>query len=114
MIDGTSYLRHRLVWLYVHGAWPKGGLDHKDGLEKGDGIGNLRPATQSQNTANSRRRASSTSGLKGVAKFRQKWRARLMHNAKDIHLGCFDTPEAAHDAYKQAAQKLFGEFARFE
>jgi hypothetical protein len=32
----------------------------------------------------------------------------------NLHLGDYPTPELAHKAYCQAAQKYFGEFARTE
>jgi len=111
-IDGRLYTAHRLAWLFVHDEWRTGDLDHADGNRANNAISNLRPATRSQNNANSRRRGNNTSGYKGVS-FHQrlkKWFARLRKDGKRHHLGCFVTPEAAHPAYCQAAQKLHGEF----
>jgi len=113
-IAGKGYFRHRLVWFYVHGKWPPGRLDHKDGVELGDGIKNLRVATQSQNMANTGRHKDNTSGFKGVYRHRKNWRAQIHHNGRLTWLGSFGTPEAAHEAYKRAAGDLQGEFARFE
>lgn len=40
------------------------------------------------------------------------FRARIYVDKKEIMLGVFPTPEAAHQAYAEAARKAFGEFAR--
>jgi len=51
----------------------------------------------------------SFTGLKGVAKsMKKRYRARLCNK----HLGSFDTPEEAHEAYVKAAIERFGEYAR--
>lgn len=40
------------------------------------------------------------------------WRARIIKERREIHLGNFATAEEAHDAYARNARSLFGEFAR--
>src|SRR5580692_7500529 len=63
--------------------------------EKSDNrILNLRPANRSQNLANSRRRATNTSGFKGVSLHRQrrKWAAKIVANGTQIYLGLFNSP----------------------
>jgi ribosomal protein L16/L10AE len=113
-IDGVKYFRHRLVYQWHHGHCPKY-LDHRDGNKLNDRIDNLRPATQSQNSMNKKVRADSAAGIKGVRLERStgKWIARIQDGKKRKLLGRFATMEEAHEAYKSAAQKLYGEFARF-
>ena len=65
-IDGKGYLGHRLAWLYMHGHFPDGLLDHKTRNPSSCRIADLRKATHSQNAANTNLRATSTSGFKGV------------------------------------------------
>lgn len=75
---------------------------------------NLRIATSSQNSINSRLNRDSTTGLKGVSwhKKRLRYVSRIRVNGKVIHLGEFLEKERAHAAYCMAAIKYFGEFAR--
>jgi hypothetical protein len=75
---------------------------------------NLRFATTAQNTQNQRRNSANTSGFKGVHWHRQNqvWRAQIQVNSKRRHIGCFETAEAAYEAYCLEASRLFGEFAR--
>jgi len=115
-IDGKRYPAHRLAWLYVYGEWPSGFLDHKDCNKENSCIENLRLASKSQNGANRRQCSHNTSGYKGVSWHRQnnKWSAGTRVNGIRHHLGYFDTPEAAHAAYVDAAKRLHGEFARAE
>jgi hypothetical protein len=108
MVDGETYFVHRLVWLYVHGRFPKDDLDHKNGIRSDNRITNLREATRSQNLANSKAHRDKRGKLKGVhwQPKTGKWRARI----KQIHLGLFSTEEAAHAAYCKAAKRLYGHF----
>jgi hypothetical protein len=90
-------------------------IDRRDGDGTNNRWSNLRRATQSQNTANSRRPRHNTSGYKGVSLRRSgRWRAIICNKGRWIYLGTFATPEAAHAVYLAAARKLFGEFARPE
>jgi hypothetical protein len=42
------------------------------------------------------------------------WKSRIVVDGKEIWLGYFSTPEAAHAAYCEAAKQYHGEFARTE
>lgn len=90
--------------------------DHVNGNPRDNRRPNLRPATRSQNAQNSRKRITNISGYKGVSfvSTREKYKAQIKTKGKSISIGYFDTPEAARDAYREAAARLFGEFARYE
>jgi hypothetical protein len=108
------YLAHRLAWLYVHGEWPAGEIDHVNGDPLDNRIVNLRPATRSQQMLN--RRVMNTSGYKGVSYWeaRGKWRAQIRFNGRNKTLGYFLTVEEAAEAYLFAALEHHGDFARFQ
>lgn len=107
-VDGGIYLAHRLAWLYVHGVFPAGFLDHCDRDRMNNRINNLREVTGSQNQQNRLAPRNSTSGLKGVCwdKSRQKWSAHIRVNDKQKTIGRFDTREEAYAAYVLAAAQL--------
>jgi hypothetical protein len=112
-IDYQLYKVHRLVFLWNHGYMPEF-VDHADMNRANNKIENLRPATKSQNMANRCQQTNGASGFKGVYfhKHSGKWAASIKANKVRMNLGLFDAPEAAHEAYKAAALKHFGEFAR--
>lgn len=109
--DDILYQAHRLAWLYVHGRWPAKHIDHIDCNPSNNRLINLREATDSQNHAN-KRPMNPESGFKGVRADNNKWMARIKINKKTVYLGSFNTREEAHAAYFEAAQRVFGEFAR--
>lgn len=113
MINQRHYFAHRLAWLYVHGEWPTGDLDHRDTEPDHNWIDNLRPATETQNLGNMRRPSRNTSGFKGVSYVHRlrKWRAQIQTGYDKFHLGVFPTAEEAHAAYMAKAKELFGAFA---
>jgi hypothetical protein len=88
-------------------------VDHWDHIGTNNQRYNLRPASKTQNNANSLTKSNSKSGIKGVSfhKTTRKWRASIGINRGVKHLGLFDTAEAAHRAYLAAALHYFGEFA---
>jgi hypothetical protein len=73
---------------------------------------NLRLATRAQNAVNRRKQSNNKSGYKGVSwsKSMNKWIAQIGFERKRQVLGFFDTPEAAHQAYCEASDKLHKEY----
>jgi hypothetical protein len=115
-IDGKRYFAHRIAWIYMTGVLPDEQIDHKDLNRSNNIFGNLRQATDLQNRMNTRKRATNTSGFKGVMfeRRRNKWISKMWVNHKQIHLGYFHNKEDAAKAYEKAAIKYHGDFARTE
>lgn len=89
-------------------------VDHRDGNSLNNSRSNLRLATYGENLRNTKARPNLTR-FKGVKRTSSgRYQARIHINYREIYLGTFDTPEEAHEAYKDAAVEHFGEFARFE
>lgn len=112
-IHGKRYLAHRLAWFYVHGEWPTR-IDHRDLNRGNNAIVNLRVCTQSQNMHNIHAPRHNTSGIKGVCfdAANGKWMASINVQGKFKNLGRYLSKEDAANAYAQAAQRHFGDFAR--
>lgn len=111
-IDGHIYRAHRLAWFYMTGSWPYEQIDHINNDRSDNRFENLREATQKQNNRNTLISKSNRVGLKGVCIFRNKYHAQITVDRKNIHLGYFDCPAAAHFAYQVAADRHFGIYAR--
>lgn len=106
-VDGVLYTAHRLVWLYVTGAWPKGNIDHRNGLRDDNRIENLREASNELNAQNKgSAQSNSKSGFLGVYKKRNGWTAEIASEGEKFRLGSFDTPGAAHAAYMKFKRLL--------
>lgn len=109
-VDGQAHPAHRLAWLYVHGNWPDGDIDHINRNRLDNQLVNLRVTTRSTNLHNSPSRGES--GIKGVSmispsrrkKSKKLWQARIQVNNKEHDLGSFYTKEEA------AAARTFAEW----
>lgn len=112
-LDYKRYYLHRLVWFYMTGKWPEREIDHINVEPADNRWCNLREAHHHQNLSNIRAHKDNRSGLKGAHLHQPGvWRSRIMSKGVTHDLGLFSSPEAAHEAYKQAAANLNGEFAR--
>jgi hypothetical protein len=103
-----TVLMHREILQAAHGFE----VDHISGDGLDNRRENLRAATKSENVINGRLRAVNKAGLKGASPRNGRWVAQIRHGGKQLWLGMFDTPEAAHAAYCEASARLHGEFGR--
>lgn len=110
-IDYTRYKIHRIVFYIHHGYMPEK-IDHINGDKADNRIENLRECTNSENLCNTGMYCTNTSGYKGVTfhKGTKKWAAQIQHESRRKHIGLFDDPKSAHDAYCREARKLHGSF----
>ena len=109
--EGKQYLRHRIIFYAVHGYLPLL-VDHKKGVECGDGIDNLQEITHITNQQKRKKQKNNTTGYRGVTyhKKSNKYQAALWIDGKYTYLGSFDTPEEASECYKMKARVVHGEY----
>jgi len=103
-VDGVLYKAHRLAWLYTHGKWPDGLLDHINRVPDDNRLRNLREATQSENMHNAAR--CTKSGVPGVRwrAERSKWVAQIRVGYRQHVIGSFACKDEAIRA-RRAAEK---------
>jgi len=93
-LDGTVFYAQRLVWLYIHGEWPKGEILHLNGKPADNRLGNLRdvPHKVIMNT-----RRDNTGLPEGVFNNnrRDMLRVFLPWGSKQKYLGQFEKVETA-------------------
>jgi hypothetical protein len=90
------------------GSEPFPTVDHINGDKSDNRWANLRRASHAEQQQNLGIGKLNTSGYVGVHKHADtnKWCAQIMGPAGRKHLGLFDTPEAAHEAYVAAKKEL--------
>ncbi len=106
----TYHLKaHAIAYALMTGSADVPEIDHRNVSESDNRIGNLRPATRSQNNAN--RLGWSKSGLpKGVHFRHGKFIASGTFRGRTTQIGTFGTAAEAHLAYCAWARPLHGEF----
>lgn len=112
-VNNKLYLAHRLVFLYMTGAWPADQVDHSNQIKTDNRWCNLRECTYSENQGNRTLQKNNKSGYKGVTwrKAEKKWYASVGFKGKHIYLGRYKEKKDAAMAYNDKATELFGEFA---
>ena len=103
-VDGKWLMAHRAAWLYVHGVWPDGDIDHINRIRDDNRLCNLRTANRAENCQNQPTSRNNRSGVTGVLwhKAAKKWVAQINIDRKLRHLGVFETKELAVEARKAA------------
>lgn len=116
LFNHVGYQAHCIAWIMMTGSWAPSAIDHKNMVKSDNRWSNLRLASVSQNKMNQGMRPDNVSGFKGVHWVTRegRWRAAISVGGQKTHIGMFDSAEAAHRAYCEAAVRLHGEFARFE
>lgn len=109
MILSKQRLAHRVAWLYVHGKWPDGVIDHINRNSFDNRLCNLRDVTQRENLQNASLSRKNKSGVTGVRfdPVRCKWVAELKAQHRNLNLGRFATKEEAVAARKRAEAQHF-------
>jgi hypothetical protein len=106
-IQSYEYFIHRVIWLMVTGEWPKFSVDHINGNRVDNRLANLRDIPHVMNMHNYHRANSGNKlSLLGVTQRPSgKFRAQI-RKGENIHLGTFETAEAAHAAYVEAKRSM--------
>ena len=107
-VDKVLLRAHRLAWLYVYGKWPTDQIDHINGIPSDNRMVNLRECTNAENAQNLPVRTNNKSGFTGVSYSKKSkcWQAFICVHYKSIHLGRYENPELAQEAYLQAKAQM--------
>lgn len=109
-VEMVQYLAHRLAFLYMTGDFPEGKIDHKDNNPTNCKWDNLREATNSQNTMNSKTRSDNTLGMKNIRIMGSSYQVRIGKNGKS-YSKTVPTLEEAIEWRDNKLQELHGDFA---
>ena len=109
VIFDCHYPAHRVMWALHYGEWPKGQIDHINGVKLDNSIVNLRVVTDAENSKNMPLRSDNKSGVTGIyrSKNGKKWISEIRVNRKKIYFGTFENFEDAV-AVRKAAEIQYG------
>ena len=110
-INQKRYVAHRLAWLYIHGDMPNNQLDHINRNKSDNRIENLRECNNAENSQNKINPLSTNkSGYFGVSYYKNRklnpYVASIYANGTNTHIGCYNNPIDAHEAYVKAKKQL--------
>ena len=106
-IFSQLYKAHRVAYAIHFGEWPRGCIDHINGIKTDNRADNLRVVDRATNNRNRPTQKNNTSGATGVSQTPQgKWRAVIKINKKTQSLGVFLAKEDAISARKKAEISL--------
>ena len=107
-VDGHKHRVHRLVWLYMTGAWPTGQIDHINRDRLDNRWANLRDVSPKGNIENQARKARTDTGLRGIRKrsIDRSYCVDITQNRRLLSLGTFDDLEMAKAARRAAELSL--------
>ncbi len=91
-------IAHRVIWKLMTGEEPPIHIDHDDGNGMNNAWDNLSESDPSKNAKNVKMHKSNTSGYCGVSwdKAKNKWRANVIIDGKQHHLGYYDDVDLAN------------------
>lgn len=97
---------HQVIWAMCYNEWPDQ-IDHINGYRADNRLVNLRSVNQKENNMNMKRPKDNTSGFLGVCwcPRGKKWRATIVVDKHQKHLGMFDDFNEAVRARKFAESK---------
>lgn len=111
---GQIFFAHRLAWLFAHGEWPGGQIDHINGVKTDNRLANLRVVSNRGNQQNQQRHRDGE--FVGV-RFRigaGNWQATIRDQGVRFHLGTFQTAAEAALTYQLALKDLQLGYAEME
>lgn len=106
--ESRILLMHRVIL----NTFENTSVDHIDGNPLNNRKSNIRIVEHWQNMLNKKVRKDSSTGIKGVQKYGNRWRVIISVRNIRHRIGSFLTIDEAINAYNNAAIRLHGEYAR--
>lgn len=109
LLNGRYIFAHVVAFVLSYGRFPAGVIDHRNGVGTDNRLSNLRDVSHTENLRNQRLSRANTSGRMGVDFHRAsgQWRARIIVDQCECHIGLFASYEEAARA-RAAAERRYG------
>lgn len=109
-VDGKKIKKKVSLHRFILGAEDGQEVDHDDGNVMNNRKRNLAIKTRGMNQVNTRLYKNNSTGFRGVSRSSdgKRWVSKIRVNGKGYHLGIFDTPEEAHEAYLRKFEEFHG------